>query len=416
MKKIESFLEFLVSVTLVLNCNSIWGRHIIPKQNTVVLYVCIILLILMSIKVLLKNKKIFLRLVFLIMSVNIINLIFIIFNKSNVGDYINKFIILFSCLIIFSTIKAIKGEVNNLLIKVSNFVCFLAIISLIIYIIGPILNIVHPNSSVLINWGTERYVDSYYNFLYVTQDFTLNGVKLVRNTGIFTEAPMYSFILSIALSTKLFLEKGKKIYIIMLTATILTTLSTTGIVFMCGMFLFKYIMNNQKKGYKKLIKIVSFPLILAITLSISVFFINDKIESSKNSMGSYSIRLDDFRVGIELWDKSKIIGLGYENYDIAKKYVNPMRGTDIGGSSGIMHIIAQGGVILLLINIVPYILIFIICIRDKRISKNYGFICVMMIGLLLVTAVQYTYISIYYLAWALSIYLCKNINFRRNSK
>ena len=65
----------------------------------------------------------------------------------------------------------------------------------------------------------------------------MSGKIFIRNTGIFAEAPMYGFSLSIALLTELFLRKVKDIKltiislikIIILIITIITTLSTTAI-------------------------------------------------------------------------------------------------------------------------------------------------------------------------------------------
>lgn len=407
MKRIENFLEFIVSITLVLNCNSIWARHIIPRENSLLLYGSVLLLTLILAKNILKDKKIFFKIFFMIIFINLINLIFIRFNNSNIDSYIIKFVFLFNCFIIYSVIKAMQGELNKLLINISKFVCLLAILSLFLYIIGPTLNIISPNSSILLNWGDERYVNSYYNFLYVTQNITLVGVRLVRNTGIFTEAPMYAFILCTSLATKLFLEENKKRYIIILAITILTTFSTTGIVCACVMLILRYIINNKEKKDKRFIRLLVFPLILFAGVTISWIFIKDKIESSKYSNGSYSIRLDDFRVGIEVWEKSKLFGIGYGDYDVVKQYVSTLtRGTDIGGSSGIMHILAQGGIILLLLNIVPYFLVVLISLKNR--NKNYIIVSSLILVLLLITAVQYTFITIYYLAWALSIYLCDN--------
>lgn len=409
MKKIESFLEFIVAITLVLNCNSIWARHIIPRENSLLLYGAIFLLTLMSVKKILKNKSIFFKIVISILLIDIINLIFIMFNNSNIVSYIVKFIFLLNCFIIYSTAKVMDGKFNSLLIKVSRFVCFLAIISLILYVFGPFLNILPSNSSIFLSWGDERYVNSYYNFLYITQYFTLGGIRLVRNTGIFTEAPMYAFLLCTTLATNLFLQenKVKKIYTIILVITILTTFSTTGIVCMCIMLMIKFMMHNEETRYKRFIKILILPLIIFLGIGISMFFIKDKIEASKYSMGSYSIRLDDFRVGIKVWKNSKLVGIGFENYDFAKQYISTLkRGTDIGGSSGVMHILAQGGTILLLLNIVPYLLLIKSYLKHKNI--NYIIISTLMLVLLMITAVQYTFITIYYLAWAISIYLCSN--------
>lgn len=413
MKKIENFLEMIVALTLILDCNSIWAKQIMPKGNSLLFYVSIFLLFIIVVKdilkdkyILLKNKKLFLRTALTIVIIDLISFIFILFNNFNSGSFVLKFILLFNLFVILLVTKSISGNLNDLLIKISNIICFFALISLILYFLGFVLKIISPNLQVLLNWGDERYVNSYYNLLYETQYFSIFGMRLVRNTGIFTEAPMYAFLLIIALTVQLFFYEVKpnKTKISILVITTITTFSTIGIGSL-SLLIILYFLNQMKTGdYKKILKNKVVIFIMACSFILSAAFIYQKIEASRDKMGSYSIRMDDFKVGIEVWKKNKIFGAGYENYDFFKQHVDKsLRGTDIGGSSGIMHIMMHGGIWLLMLNVVPYLLCIYVSFKNKD-NKNI-IICLLFLGLLLVTAVQYTFITIYLLARALSVFL-----------
>ena len=413
MKKIENFLEMIVALTLILDCNSIWAKQIMPKGNSLLFYVSIFLLFIIVVKdilkdkyILLKNKKLFLRTALTIVIIDLISFIFILFNNFNSGSFVLKFILLFNLFVILLVTKSISGNLNDLLIKISNIICFFALISLILYFLGFVLKIISPNLQVLLNWGDERYVNSYYNLLYETQYFSIFGMRLVRNTGIFTEAPMYAFLLIIALTVQLFFYEVKpnKTKISILVITTITTFSTIGIGSL-SLLIILYFLNQMKTGdYKKILKNKVVIFIMACSFILSAAFIYQKIEASRDKMGSYSIRMDDFKVGIEVWKKNKIFGAGYENYDFFKQHVDKsLRGTDIGGSSGIMHIMMHGGIWLLMLNVVPYLLCIYVSFKNKD-NKNI-IIYLLFLGLLLVTAVQYTFITIYLLARALSVFL-----------
>lgn len=404
MKKIKNFLEILVAITLVLNCNSIWARHIIPRENTILLCISIFLLAIMSLRNMLKSRRIFFRMSIVLILINIVNLIFLMYNTSNSSDYIMRFIFILNCFIIYLVNNAAKGEINQILIKVSNVVYILSIISLLMYILTVVLKVLPSNSEILLDWGDKRYVKSYYNLLYETQSFSIGGINLIRNTGIFTESPMYAFLLCISLATKLFIEKTNKviIYLVPLILTIFTTFSTIGIVVSSMLIIIYFLLRKGKTWIYSIIKLIILPLIIIGGITISALFIQNRVEGSKYSNGSYSIRIDDFKVGIKVWKQSKLFGIGYGEFETVQQYVNKtIRGTDIGGSSGIMHILAQGGLYLLLIHLIPALIIIFYSIRYKKF--NYTLLCSLIIGLLLVTAVQYTFIVIYFVSWMIAL-------------
>ncbi|WP_146868210.1 O-antigen ligase family protein [Clostridium butyricum] len=272
------------------------------------------------------------------------------------------------------------------------------------YIFGSVLKVVSANSDILLRWGTDRYVSSYHNLYYETQTINIFGKQIIRNTGIFTEAPMYAFNLCISLSVEVFIRKKQKNKkIIVLLFTILTTFSTTGIV--VSLLIISINLINSRKNYGLLKKMCLYLFVMILMIS-SMFFINYKVIQSKDIYGSYSIRMDDIKVGIEAWKDNIIMGKGYNRYDLVQQYMSINdRGNDIGGSNGIMKILPEGGIYLLSIYIFPLVIALVYSIKYR--VKNVIIFETILVILLININVPYRFIMIYFLSLGLS-YLFKN--------
>lgn len=403
-RKIENFLDYIIAICLILNVHSVWNNTIIRKLNVVVLIISLLIYMFMSISNLKKKKCEFIKSSIIILIVIVYNLLFITINLSSIWDFILNFIIMYSLFIYYSIYKMNRGEAYHLLLKISNLICIISVVSLFFYIFGSVFKIILANSDVLLRWGTDRYVPSYYNLYYETQTINILGKQVIRNTGIFTEAPMYAFNLCISLGVEVFIrnkQKNKKI--IVLLFTILTTFSTTGIVVSLSIISINLINSKKNYGVLKKMCLYSFVVILMIA---SMFFINYKVIQSKDIYGSYSVRMDDIKVGIEAWKDNVIIGKGYNRYDLVQQYMSINdRGNDIGGSNGIMKILPEGGIYLLSIYIFPMVVGVIYSIKNR--VKNVIIFELILVILLININVPYRLIMIYFLSLGLS-YLFKN--------
>jgi len=77
-----------------------------------------------------------------------------------------------------------------------------------------------------------RQINSYFNLHFDTQKMGIGGFTLIRNSGIFCEAPMYAIILLVTFMFQLFIDEiefSKRNFYI-LVVTIITTVTTTGII------------------------------------------------------------------------------------------------------------------------------------------------------------------------------------------
>ncbi|MFW2502043.1 hypothetical protein [Clostridium diolis] len=412
--KIENYLEYIMSICIILNSNSIWTNGDLKKLNMFFLCFILSIVLFISIRGIIINQTLFLKSLIVIISIVIYNSIFIIANGQNTNNFIINFIFIFIVLIFYSIYKGQVGKVNSLIFKISNLIVILSFISLIFYIFGSCFKIISPNSETFLNWGVQKYIPSYYGLYYETQATSIKGITVIRNSGMFTEAPMYAFNLCIALIVELFLKEYKNNKrIILLLTTIATTFSTTGIIIMLGLIIINIKITKSKSWILLLIKRLIFPIIFLAAMSISIFLIGDKINQSQYGYRSYSVRVDDFKVGIDAWSKHIIIGHGYNRYDLTQQYMSINdRGSDIGGSSSLMKILPEGGLYLLSIYLIPLILALFYGIRNK---KNNVLIFAITITILFVFVnIPYTYMMIYILALGWSCLFRKEDNRREH--
>ena len=416
-EKIIIILEYILAFCIVVNANTIWNvsyySQDIWKYTIVILY----LLIFLSIKDIIKNKIRLFILGILLIFISSYNVIFIMINGQNKGEFIIDFLVILIGFIIYNLASINKCKMYSLLLKISNIIVILAIISLIFYFGGSIFKYFKPTDYVQLSWGFTRNIPNYHNLYYETQNIVIGGKEFIRNTGIFPEAPMYGFSLSIALLTELFIRKFKgtrniiisSISIIILILTILTTLSTTAIGVMCVAIPIRILISiiyNLKKSKKIVLVNILLLIILALTgLRLGGYFLHNKIQNSyNNKYGSFAVRKDDFKVGYKVWKENKIFGVGFDQYQYVQQEMNFVgRGTDIGGSSGLMKVMPEGGLVLLMIYVVPFILAILYGIKKRDLCVISIFVFVYI--LFAVTEIQYRYMIIYFLALGISYIL-----------
>ena len=307
-------------------------------------------------------------------------------------NFICVFIILFPLCLLLYMVSADKKElIKSLLSKYINVMTVLSIISLLFYVAGPILKIISPTGTVQINWGGEKYNDSYYGLYFTRQTETLFGKNIVRNTGIFTEGPMYSLCLVIALAIHKFLINDKKIlYDVIFLLTIISTISTTGIV------LAILIMMLSMLSGKNNIKLLLFPIIAIISIIVS-----SQILLSKTQTDSYRTRMDDYGSAFLAWKNSPVYGNGYGTNEAIKKYMSSFRSYNQGMSNSIMLVLAQGGIILLLFYMIP--LIKTIHYSQKNKNKGILYFSAIMALLFVTTLFQYTPLLINMVAMGMTL-------------
>lgn len=173
------------------------------------------------------------------------------------------------------------------------------------------------------------------------------GHHVIRNTGIFTEAPGYTLFLLNGLIIELFVKKSKTFWRIgLILVTLLTTLSATAILLGALAVLISFLQYLQAQG-KLNLKIVIPVFLLLLVLGVIV------IRIRKSGGSSYSDRVDDLRIGLTLWSQNPVFGVGFGNEGALIKMF-AFRRANNGLSMELTTLMATGGLYLALYFLVPF--------------------------------------------------------------
>ncbi len=249
--------------------------------------------------------------------------------------------------------------------KFSLIMIALAIFSMILWIFGSLLGIIKSNCTIETNWtpmGNTIRLNGYYHLLYEYQYRITLGKSIVRNTGIFVEGPMYSFSLCVAAMFVWLYENRsfRQIALPVLFATIISTQSTTGILFILVFICLNIINTNDRKSA---IRILLIPIVIIVVV-LSIYMVS----SEKLQSGIASTRVDDFIAGYNAWLHSPIFGNGFDLSSFIHTYTSGFRANDLGFSNSIMAVLATGG----LLFAIPYLLGFAGFFISNNMAKRFA--------------------------------------------
>lgn len=408
-KGIFAVLEYIVAIFMVLECRSVYlysiGREFYIMQILGISMIVLFLANLVSKKI--KWQNITLNYKF-ILGLTVYNFIFVIVHKM-MGNELVRFLYIFEAmfLMLYIYYKSDCENITRLLKKIVNVIIIISLISLFFYTFGSILDLIPTTGNFKITWGDfgnkEYVIDSYLDVHFNIQKIDVLGMNVYRNTGIFTEGPMFALNLVIALAVQLFVIKEKKwLKILIIVITIFTTLSTAGILgcILCGVL---YLLGNQKikelikKTMNRKKKILICTLIVALVAVTTIGLLSKKMQTA-----SYSTRIDDYIASILAWKDHIIFGNGIFNEQAIIQYMSETRSVNTGISNSIATTLANGGVYLATI----YLYSFGAMIKNYKKSKdiNMLFFFIVMIFLSITTVFQYTITMINIMAFSLAIY------------
>lgn len=289
--------------------------------------------------------------------------IFVYLVFSNIGDrsfFANFFFVLPGFLILLLFNKD-ENYFKRLFIKFIYVTVALAVVSLVFYIVGSLTNIISPNINANYDWSGERISSSYFFLHFNTQRVGTFGLQIWRNTGIFTEAPMYSLVLSAALAMNMFAintkKKTSRLFSAIIAITIISTFSATGLVVVTLSIIAKVFLGlkDKKAVFRVLLAIATLALIALCVLTVG----------ARSKMSTGSIRLDDYRASFKAWADHPLLGNGYNNEDAIRKYMSLDR-SDYGLSNTLGVVLAEGGIYLTLFYLSPIIILLISYAKNKK--------------------------------------------------
>ena len=269
--------------------------------------------------------------------------IYLIIKSSSIvkEDYFFTFVLSLPLFLLYFRLMHNEGRVNAIFYKIDDIIVVIAFLSTIVWVLGPLLNIISTNCSINIFWGYSQNIDGYFGILYVLTRDTTFGTGLIQNNAFFTEAPMLNIWLDIAIGTELFLkEEYSKKRLVILFACLITTFSTTGYLFLIILFFLKRLERTVKSNVKKN-KVVMMGLLVILVPVLA--FATIELINIKSSTNSFAIRMANYAVAVKLFFEYPIFGSGYGNISIfgLAQYKTTKR--NIGYSNSIGSILGTGG-------------------------------------------------------------------------
>lgn len=258
----------------------------------------------------------------------------------------------------------------------NELIVIIALISILFWLLGPILNVIQPTSSVYSNWS-HQYALSYYNLYFQPQnaDYNILGLHIgVRNSAIFLESPIATFIFGTSLISNDLISGGKRIRVILLLALI-TTADTTAFIFVLLYFLsivFSHI--NQEN---KILLSLCFLFLSVVVIILINMLLRFKATDGESMSVRYLCLNEEFKAFI----LSPLYGNGYNAF------------TE-GSSNSIAALGADGGILLLGIYYFPLLLIL------RKINKNNILLIIIFILMFSITVVQYTFLMFIIISFA----------------
>lgn len=350
LNKISSVIDIILMFFLIISTNSIYVN--IEDAYSFNNYITILIFVSFVCKIILFkiSKEIFNKILILLgVYYSIVILISIInFSKFTINNILYYFIN-FPLLLVIILLLREQNKLQAWLINLINITALLAVISLFFWILVSNFNVISPTDYLINKWSDGGLVVSYYNMYFETQKIEIMDNVIVRNSGVFAEAPMWNLILSIALMIQTLFLRRNDYKTLILVLTILSTVSTTG-VYIIGLII-AYKIIFEVSGWRKYITLILVP-ILVLGLSF--------IWENKSETASASIRFDDYKAGIQAWFDNIFFGSGFLNgLRVIESYMDTTIRANLGYSNSLFVILAQGGIILFILYLLPMFLILL---------------------------------------------------------
>lgn len=405
---IVDILEYCLCLLLILECNSVYTVAMYSTMaDTTRVLILITATLLIALMAYLNREKI--RLVsFISDSIVVFGLLIMlaIFYFANVRFtnttqyFVRAFLVFIPFMFYLFRLYRLNNRSNVLFYKITDIILIIALISLVLWVCSSVFSFINPSEVNTMFWGKDYPVSNYFNLFFTTryqmEKLPFVGHVIYRNIGIFTESPMYNIFLVLGLYTELFMKKKQSVCrILILCLTIMTTFGTIGLAIMMVGLGTKFILclKINKKYYFIIILII----LICSVAGIIFLLLNKRV----NSSSSYNIRLDDYAAGFKTWLTAPFFGTGLSDIGSIQRNMSEFRYNNMGYSNSVMEVLANGGLCLFTIYIIPFVAIFLqaLCKRRRK-------ICVWGVGifaLYVTTIFEYHYIMFVIMAYGYSL-------------
>ncbi len=346
----SSVWPYAISLTMVLLANTLPG--LLPGRKGI-LYPALVLLSAFVVALLWKDSPLAKRTVrrWLMWTALVAGVYFaIVFATGDgYGRYGGSAFLFFGICPLLIVLLAKNELLDTYLRAFVNVLVLLAALSMALWLLGPVCGILSPNCVIRNSWnglGIELWSEGYFHLLYVVQNVDILGFSTVRNTGIFAEAPMYSLILCIGVLIEYYLaERTRRSVVWLLSLCVVTTFSTTGIIFLIAFCALECLGFVYKSGSRlRMLGMLLFVVAFVVAVDYAVLLIDDKLATR-----SGNIRLDDFSAGFQAWIQHPIVGYGLSDADSVTRYMSDFRLGNLGFSNSFFDVLVRGGVLFMVL-------------------------------------------------------------------
>ena len=269
----------------------------------------------------------------------------------------------------------------------------LSMVSIIFFFLGSVFRIITPSRIVAYKWGGERTCYSFYD-LYYEAYYGINSIVSFlarKNTGIYTEPPMYVFELCTAIAAEYsFSKQPRVIVLIILVITVLTCMATTGVMFLV---IFFALILTTKKGNGKF---HSYRLLLIpVVISIGMIILLDLFETKLTAGNSATIRLNHMVTAFNMWLEKPVFGYGFGNEALFESRALYKQGASVG----LPLFLALSGLFSFSLYFFPFVSNLTLCIKK---NKRHLVFLISNFVLFFMTSVNYTPIFCLFIAFLLA--------------
>lgn len=418
--KPQSIIIYVLLILCLLGCNTVYSTCVTRAYRFPELTILFLLvLVMMNIKHL--SYSIITNWFLIFIPYYLLNFIIIFFSVSSdkIISYSVRFLLFVPFLVLVILNDARRKNIWNIALKYENLVICYASVSLVLWILVCILNVVPATGQIVSSWGGEKTYPIYFGIFTTRQTQEFMGRVWIRNQGFFAEGPMYNLVLIIAVCIEAFIaplnrKKGKYIWngmdlrkIVILVIADISTFTITGMILLVGICVFKYCLMPSKSALIGVIKWIG-----AIVVLILALYTVNNLFLIKADTGSWEVRFDDFIAGYKAWKHSIWFGNGYDTMDTITHYMSSRRSYNMGYSSGIFSILAQGGIALF----INYLVGFGGYIRYSLKNHKYELIAMLIITILILATslFHYTFVMLLFLAYGYSLLFNRTLTMRKN--
>ena len=316
-------------------------------------------------------------------------LVYLLANSYNGFRFFMYYLLPILLLMLYVGLKERQEGCLDLFHKLSDIVLILTILSLFFYVFGTLLDVLPGESLATYSWGgTKRTCTTYFHLFYEAQKIDFFGLMLVRNCSVFPEAPGFAIFLSVATASEVLLREKPRVWrLAVFVAATVTTYSAKAIVLVAAAFALKYMLGYPKSLFGRRVKILLVPLALLGVAAVAAVLLWDKMQTVSGFM-----RLDDVLACFKTWLTAPVFGTGYWNDESIIPFFTYAERYNNGLSMGVMVVLAQGGLYLLSLYILPALGTLRRTVGADR--RRMGAFALMMFALLFTSNIAYNFLTL----------------------